>query len=348
MPDQTDGEIRAAGAVVWREAASPARRPAGGLAPAEGPPVRVPADGRPAGGVRPGAVPPAGAPPGGTAGIEVALVHRPKYDDWTLPKGKCEPGEHVLMAAVREVAEETGQEVILGRRLSPAFYTVEGRPKRVDYWAGRAVSPDAPFVPCHEVDALAWLPMGEAADRLTYERDVALLEEFAGGPALTVPLILLRHASAGSKAAWAGADLARPLDARGAADADRLARLLRCFGAGRVISSAAERCVATVRPYAALTAAKIEIEPAFTVGAAVSAETVVQHAAGLADLALREGPVTVCAHRENLPLLITAACARLNARPPGGRPLRKGRFWVLHVAAGGVLAGTERHHPAVH
>ena len=317
MPDQAEEEIRAAGAVVWRDAASPA-----------------------------GAVP-GGTPAGAAAGIEVALVHRPKYDDWTLPKGKCEHGEHGIMTAIREVAEETGQEIILGRRLSPAFYTVDGRPKRVDYWAGRAVSPDAPFVPCHEVDALAWLPMAEAAERLTYERDVALLEEFAGGPALTVPLILLRHASAGSKSAWAGADLARPLDARGAADADRLARLLRCFGAGRVLSSAAERCVATVRPYAALTGAKIEIEPAFTVGAPVSPEMVVQDAAGLSDLVLQEGPVTVCAHRENLPLLMTAACARLNARPPGGRPLRKGRFWVLHLAAGGVLAAAERHHPAV-
>jgi 8-oxo-dGTP pyrophosphatase MutT (NUDIX family)/phosphohistidine phosphatase SixA len=334
MPDHLPGEeIRAAGAVVWRSGG-----PAGGRAPDD---VGAPGAGPPGSG-RPGS-----DVPGGGAGIEVAVVHRPKYDDWTLPKGKCEPGEHVLMAAVREVAEETGQEVILGRRLSPAFYKVDGRPKRVDYWAGRAVSPDVPFVPSHEVDELAWLSMPEAADRLTYQRDVALLEEFAGGPPLTAPLILIRHASAGSKSAWGGADLARPLDARGAADADRLARLLRCFGAGRVISSAAERCVATVRPFAALTGAKIEIEAAFTVGASVGPETVARHAAALADLAAQDSPVLTCAHRENLPLLMAAACARLGARPPGGRALRKGRFWVLHVAAGGYLAGVERHHPAV-
>ena len=95
---------------------------------------------------------------------------------------------------------------------------------------------------------------------------MVVLGEFAAGPADTVPLILLRHASAGSRASWSGADLARPLDARGAADADALAWLLRCFGADRLISSAAERCVATVRPFAALTGAKIEIEPLFTVG----------------------------------------------------------------------------------
>jgi 8-oxo-dGTP pyrophosphatase MutT (NUDIX family)/phosphohistidine phosphatase SixA len=280
----------------------------------------------------------------GPAGLEIAVVHRPKYDDWTLPKGKAEPGEHVLLTAVREVEEETGLRVTLGRRLSPSYYKVDGRPKRVDYWAGRPADPQAPFTPSHEVDDLAWLPMAAAADQLTYDRDVALVEEFAGGPALTVPLILLRHASAGSKSDWDGADLARPLDARGAADADTLARLLRCFGADRVISSAAERCVATVRPFAALTGAKIEIEPLFTVTAQAGAEAVALRASSLA---VTGSPVVACAHRENLPLLMAAACARLEARPPRGRPLRKGRFWVLHVAAGGYLAGTERHHPAV-
>ena len=280
----------------------------------------------------------------GPGGIQIAVVHRPKYDDWTLPKGKCEPGEHVLLTAVREVEEETGQRVILGRRLRPSYYKVDGRPKRVDYWAGRSADPSAPFVPGDEVDGLAWLPLAAAARRLTYERDVAVLEEFAGGPALTVPLIVLRHASAGSRSSWGGADLARPLDARGAADADRLAWLLCCFGVGRVISSAAERCVATVRPFAALTGAKIEIEPLFTVGVQAAAEAVALRAA---ELAMADAPVVTCAHRENLPLLLAAVTARLNARRPRGRPLRKGRFWVLHVTAGGVLAGAERHHPGV-
>ena len=276
-------------------------------------------------------------------GIQVALVHRPKYNDWTLPKGKCEPGEHVLLTAVREVAEETGQAVTLGRRLSPSYYEVDGRPKRVDYWAGRAEDPGSPFLPGSEVDDLAWLPLDAAARRLTYERDVVILQEFASGPALTVPLILLRHASAGSRSSWGGADLARPLDAHGAADADRLARLLRCFGSGRVISSAAERCVATVRPFAALTGAKIEIEPLFTAGAQVAPEAVAVRAA---ELAAQECPVVACAHRENLPLLLAAVSARLDARPPGGRALRKGRFWVLNVAAGGFLASAERYTPA--
>jgi 8-oxo-dGTP pyrophosphatase MutT (NUDIX family)/phosphohistidine phosphatase SixA len=271
----------------------------------------------------------------------VALVHRPKYDDWTLPKGKCEPGEHVLLTAVREVAEETGQQVTLGRRLSAACYKVDGRPKRVDYWAGRAPDIPAEFVPNHEIDGLAWLPVAAAADLLTYERDVVILGEFAAGPAVTVPWILLRHASAGSRSSWRGADLARPLDARGAADADSLAWLLRCFGPDRVISSAAERCVATVRPYAVLGDGKIEIEPLFTVGARRGPDAVALRAAALV---AEHRPVLICAHRENMPLLLAAGCARLDASPPSGRPLRKGHFCVLHVAGSG-LAGAERHGP---
>jgi 8-oxo-dGTP diphosphatase len=156
-----------------------------------------------------------------------------------------------------------------------------------------------------------------------------------------VPVVLLRHASAGSKSGWGGPDLARPLDARGAADADRLAWLLPSFGAGRVVSSAAERCVATVRPFAALSGASIEIEPLFTVGTRAAPDEVALRAA---ELAAGGQPVVVCAHRENLQLLAAAVCARLGARPPKGPPLRKGAFWAFHVADG-ELASAERHLP---
>jgi 8-oxo-dGTP pyrophosphatase MutT (NUDIX family)/phosphohistidine phosphatase SixA len=278
----------------------------------------------------------------GPDGREVAVVHRPKYGDWTIPKGKCEPGEHVLLTAVREAAEETGQQVTLGRRLSPSRYKVDGRPKRVDYWIGRSHDPSTSFVPSHEVDELAWLPTRAAAARLTYERDVMILAEFSTGPATTVPYILLRHASAGSRSGWPGADLARPLDPHGAATADGLALLLRCFDAGRVISSAAERCVATVRPFAAMTGHTIDIEPLFTVGSRSGPDAAALQAAALVT---QQRPAVICAHRENLPLLAAAACARLGASPPVGPALRMGGFSVLHVA-GGRLAGAERHDPA--
>jgi len=277
-------------------------------------------------------------------GIQVALVHRPRYDDWSFPKGKLDPGEHVLLAAVREVAEETGTRVILGRPLATDVYQRGGRRKRVDYWAGRP-APDgqAPFQANAEVDRLEWLPVAAARGWLSYPRDAVMLDEFAAGPADTVPLVFVRHASAGERDAWPGDDLDRPLDARGAEDAMRLAGLLSCFGSGRVISSAAERCVATVRPYAALTGATVEIEPAF--GVSQGDDRSRAAAARVAAVVDAGRPAVFCAHRENMRPLIAAACAALGAAPPGVRPLPKAGFRVLH-AAGGVLAATEQHHPA--
>jgi len=281
----------------------------------------------------------------GRTGNEVALIHRCRYDDWSFPKGKCEPGEHVLATAVREVNEETGIRVILGRWLGQSRYPSLGRVKRVDFWAARPADPDASsgFIPNDEVDAMDWLPVPAARGRLSYQRDASRLAEFAAGPASTVPIILLRHASAGSKRVWPGDDLARPLDARGAADAERLAGLLASFGPCRVISSAAERCVATVRPFAALTGVAIEIDAEFTVqqpGQVSPGQ--LKRAGQIVD----DGQATIiCAHGENLPLLLQAICERLDAAPPAGPPLRKAAWWVLHTA-GGALAGAERYRPA--
>jgi len=294
-------------------------------------------------------------------GRQVALVHRPRYDDWSFPKGKVQPGEHRLLAAVREVEEETGCRAVLGRPLPTARYDSRGRPKRVDYWAGRPVpGGEDSFRPNDEVDAVDWLPVGAARGRLSYPHDAVILDDFAAGPAGTLPLMLLRHASAGTKQSWPGDDLDRPLDAEGAAISDELALLLSCYGSGRVITSAAERCVATVRPYAVMTGAKLEIEPTLTVGhrdrgqrrddrpdavGGLADEAAADEAAGLVARITAGGlPAVVCAHRENLPPLLAAACAALGADPPAGAPLRKGDFWVLHVADG-RLAAAEQHSP---
>jgi 8-oxo-dGTP diphosphatase len=272
-------------------------------------------------------------------GAQVLLVHRPKYDDWSLPKGKLEAGEHVLAAAVREVAEETGLTVSLGRRLPPVRYLVTDLPKRVDYWVAEAPSAAGEFVPNREIDEIAWVPADASlGGRMTYQRDAETIAAFLAGPRRTTPLILLRHASAGSRAEWQGDDFARPLDAEGERDASALTGLLQCFGVRRVVSAPAERCVATVRPYAARVGG-VEIEPAFDVraGAGPDAEK------AAAELAAADDPVIICAHRENLPVLVAAACAELGAGPPQGKPLRKGEFLVLHRAGG--LAAAERYHP---
>lgn len=269
------------------------------------------------------------------------LVHRPRYDDWSFPKGKREPGEHVLSTAVREVAEETGLRIRLGRPLRPSVYHTGGALKQVSYWVARCVGSTG-FVPGAEIDRLAWLPAGELGGRLSYQRDLALADEFRSGPVSTAPLILLRHASAGERLTTSQADLVRPLDAAGAADAGLLAGLLACYGTCRVVSSAAERCLATVRPYAAAVGVPVEVEPAFTVPAPRRMPAPGAAAKAVADLAAAAVPTLVCAHRENLPPMLAAACRVLRALPPSGPPLSKGGFWVLQ-SADGVLVSAEQH-----
>jgi 8-oxo-dGTP diphosphatase len=107
---------------------------------------------------------------------EVALVHRPAYDDWSLPKGKLHDGERHDVAALREVAEETGLDCELGPELpSVSYRDRHGHPKTVRYYVMRAVGGNAHFEPTDEVDEVRWLPAEEAADLLSYDRDREVL-----------------------------------------------------------------------------------------------------------------------------------------------------------------------------
>jgi 8-oxo-(d)GTP phosphatase len=284
-------------------------------------------------------------------GPEIVLVHRPRYDDWSYPKGKAKRGEHVLQTATREIAEETGLRVALGRRLAESVYQVDGRTKQVSYWAARCLG-SAGFVPDDEVDKLTWLRPAQVADQLSYQRDRTLLDEFTAGPADSVPFILLRHAHAGAKSADRAADLARPLDDHGVAQATLLAELLASYGRCRVLSSAAERCLGTVRPYADALGSQVEVEPAFTVPAESDSDPADPASSGLArqrvaDLARAGVPTVICAHNENLAAMARAAYATFGvgadqldqaALMP---PLPKGAFLVLQ-SADQVLASAER------
>ena len=276
-------------------------------------------------------------------GTEVLLVHRPKYDDWSLPKGKREPGEHVLLTAVREVAEETSVRPVLGPRLRTVEYLAHGRPKQVDYWSALSARDQA--TPSHEIDAVSWLTLPRALDRLSYPHDADVIASLR--PRATVPLILVRHASAGYKDDWDGEDLLRPLDAEGALDAVLLADLLACFAPrARVISSPALRCTESVRIYAASFGGSVEANAVLAVPDRAAdvplartdrADTLRHLFRNLVD----EGrPVVACLHRENLPLALAAACSVLGAPPPAELDLLlpKGGFWVLHVAAGELVS----------
>lgn len=104
----------------------------------------------------------------------IALIHRPKYDDWSLPKGKLEPGEGWRAAALREVREETGLGCVLGAELPAQHYLANGRAKEVRYWAGELTG--GSFRPNREVDRLEWLSPRKARARLTHRRDRELVD----------------------------------------------------------------------------------------------------------------------------------------------------------------------------
>jgi 8-oxo-dGTP diphosphatase len=188
--------------------------------------------------------------PADGGGTEIAVAHRPRYDDWSLPKGKLDAGEDLLGAAVREVGEETGLVVLVGRRGLRTSYPVAEGTKRVDYWLMRAVG--GVFEPNDEVDELRWLPVGAARELVSHDHDRAVLDDAARDDVPREPsLLLVRHASAGQRADWDGPDELRPLDARGRAQARRLAAVLPLFGPSAVLAAQRTRCRETVGPLAA-------------------------------------------------------------------------------------------------
>ncbi|MCL2585849.1 MAG: NUDIX hydrolase [Streptosporangiales bacterium] len=280
--------------------------------------------------------------PGPGGAPEILLVHRRRYDDWSLPKGKAEPGEPLPLTAVRETREEGGAQIILGRRLTQVKYKVSGRAKRVTYWSARVTGVADGAVPNEEVDEAVWLPEEEARERVSYPQDADVLDAFAAAPADTVPVILLRHAKAEAKDDWPGEDEARPLNDRGDRDAAAVAPLLACFApAAGVFTSPALRCTETVRPYAEAAGIRVQRADALRISRTGRSDW----SQFLASVLASDRPAILCAHRENLPGLIAAAAAGLGAAgPPAGfdDPLPTAGFWVLHVAAG-KLAGADRY-----
>lgn len=268
-----------------------------------------------------------------TAGVELALVHRPKYDDWSFPKGKLLAGEHPLLAARRETAEETGQHIVLGRRLPTQRYLVNGRRKRVRFWSARGIDGGV-FEPTSEIDRLVWLSPREARQRLSYAHDAELVRAFEAAPVNTVPVTLLRHASAMARARWTGDDQRRPLSPAGHEQARLIARLYPCFGEQRLLSSPALRCLQTIEELAH-DDASVTREPTLTEEAYAQAP---QRAVTLMREVLRAGRGTlVCTHRPLLPTLYATAVAGTHVRQSRS-PLAAGDGFVLHVHRGQVVA----------
>jgi 8-oxo-(d)GTP phosphatase len=257
----------------------------------------------------------------------VALVHRPRYDDWSFPKGKLMDGEDEAAAALREVEEETGLRCRLGPSVGSVTYRDRhGRPKVVRYF--RMDADGGTFVPTEEVDELRWVPVEDAGRMLSYTHDRNLLRRvLAEAPAS--PLYVIRHAKAGVRSLWAGSDEARPLTRRGRKQARRLVERFRGLELGRVLSSPYIRCVQTVEPLAAERELALEPAPALAEGAAVD-DT-------LALLASLDGrPTALCGHGREIGAMIERL--RRGGATIDGTGIAKGSVWVLDREFGRVLS----------
>jgi 8-oxo-dGTP diphosphatase len=268
-----------------------------------------------------------------SGGVEIALVHRPRYDDWSLPKGKADRGETLPFTAVREVAEETGFAARLGGGLGEVHYAVLEGPKTVRYWAAEARG--GAFTPSDECDELRWCSPDDAVALLSYQRDLDVLARFrrAGVPDSVV--LLVRHAKAGSRSQWDGPDDERPLSSTGHDQARHLARLLPLFGPDRISSAPPLRCRATVAPLADELGLPVGEEP--LLGEEGYWDDPAGGLARLREIAAEPGVSAVCSQGGVIPDVVGALTGRSDVAA------KKASTWVLGFTDG--VLRTADHYP---
>lgn len=269
--------------------------------------------------------------------VVVAVVHRPRYDDWTLPKGKLLTGEHPLAAALREVREETGALAEAGRRLHSVEYPFgEAAIKRVHYWALRYLGGE--HCATDEVDRLRWATVAEATQQLSYPADRGVLADFARMPFDTRTLLVLRHANAGKRSDYSGDDRLRPLDKIGRRHARDSVAMLAAFNPERILAADRVRCEQTVQPLADQLGLKVQRLPEVSDEAYIAypqrgIETVRQ-------LMQQPGTTLICSQGGAIPGMLGDLGV-----PGAPYPCRKGSAWALSVAERGVIAADYYPHP---
>jgi 8-oxo-dGTP pyrophosphatase MutT (NUDIX family) len=253
---------------------------------------------------------------------ELLLIHRPRHDDWTFPKGHIDPDEHLLTAAVREVREETGLAVRLGPPLPPLAYRLpSGITKVVRFWLATPTGVD------------------QVADRLTYadERDLLANVSTLTQVGSTVALVVLRHAHAKSRSHWREDDELRPLNRRGRLEAKALVPALSAFDLRRLLSSEAVRCARTVRPLSLASGVEIETDSTLSERGEPDQTRATVVAARNAAVAAAE-PVLICSHRPTLPEVFAALDVP-------AVPLTPGAFVVIHLDPSGTAISQEQFGP---
>ena len=268
----------------------------------------------------------------GSSDYEVAIIHRPRYNDWSLPKGKLHPEETEPVTAVREIREETGCRCVLGTRLATVQYPVEQGLKQVRYWAARAL--DGEFTATREVDDLAWLQVKDAMAKVVYPHDRKVLRRFTKLPADTHSVLLVRHGQAGSKERYKGDDRNRPLDKHGRAQAEALVAQLLAFGASSLYAADRARCFQTLEPLAQELGVEIHGEPLLTEEAYWAARKPARQR--VLQIAATPGTPVICTQGKVIPDLVQWWCDRDGVRPDTSRN-RKGSTWVLSMYGGKIV-----------
>jgi phosphohistidine phosphatase SixA/8-oxo-dGTP pyrophosphatase MutT (NUDIX family) len=261
--------------------------------------------------------------------VRVAIVHRPRYDDWSFPKGKADDGEPDEDTALREVQEETGFRAELEAELPTIRYLDRlGRPKVVRYWVMHPE--DGAFVAGDEVDELRWTTFGGAETLLTYDHDRALIRALRRLLPPGQPVYLVRHGKAGDRARWTEDDRLRPLTRKGRRQAEALVDAFRDRVVERIVTSPFVRCVQTVRPLALERRLGLENDEALAEAAPV--QTALDLLARVAD-----APTVLCSHGDVIPALVEQLAAN-GARVVTDRDWKKGSTWVLERGADGEVA----------
>ncbi len=266
--------------------------------------------------------------------LEIAVIHRPRYDDWSLPKGKVESGESHISAGYREIQEETGYESTFGPEIGTVVYKLEGAPKEVRYWAAAATLKTGTPNP-KEVDEVLWLAPKKAKEKLTNKDERAIVDFFLEFGADTFPIILLRHAKALKRTEWDGDDGDRPLEHRGQLQAKRLLPIYLPYGISEVHTSDALRCIETIDLMARL----IEKTPIFSAdlseyGYAKDREAPLDY---VQDLMNRGISAIVCSHNPIIPKVVQKLVGKKYFKSMH-RELEPAQAIVLHCRAGEVIA----------
>jgi 8-oxo-(d)GTP phosphatase len=264
--------------------------------------------------------------------IEIALIHRPRYGDWSLPKGKIEEGESSLRCAFREVIEETGITPQFGRELGSVEYKEPAGLKRVKYWAAKALTDE--FLPNEEVDEIKWLDPDDALARATHESDRTIINNFLAQEPRTDTLIIVRHTKALERGDWDEDDSKRTLDERGLAQSEALIQHLEPFGIDEIYSSDYIRCVETVTPLAQSRGLKITEIPNLN---EANFEFDPERAISFANAVKQdEKNILICSHNPVIPTMLRGI---LNTKLKNKDliKLEPGDAWIVHRVRGEIV-----------